>query len=330
MQFRACARLAHLIQVNRSAGACPLALRHANRPRSSPPEPAPWAAWMSPPSGRASAGRCRAATARGSRTSRSRACTARPARSRSRRRWPACRACAACRSTAPRRRRAWSGRPPRQALATGSRRCSGPATAALPAADLLAAAPRRRAQRLLLWRWLVAGFCMMQVMMYAVPGLRRRSPARSRPTSQALLRWASWILTLPVLLFSCRPFFAVGLARPAPAPHRHGRAGGAGHRRSPSAPAPPPPSIPTGPLGGEVWFDSLTHVRVLPAVRAAAGAAAARPHGRLARSADAPAAGHASSGSRPTASSSAWRCAGSRPATASACCPARSSRPTAS
>jgi Cu2+-exporting ATPase len=39
----------------------------------------------------------------------------------------------------------------------------------LPAATSSAAVPRRQAQRLLLWRWLVAGFCMMQVMMYAVP-----------------------------------------------------------------------------------------------------------------------------------------------------------------
>jgi Cu2+-exporting ATPase len=71
----------------------------------------------------------------------------------------------------------------------------------------------------LLWRWLVAGFCMMQVMMYAC---RRTSPspATSRPTSQALLRWASWLLTLPVLLFSCRPFFASALRD-----LRHGRIG---------------------------------------------------------------------------------------------------------
>ncbi|RYY53394.1 MAG: heavy-metal-associated domain-containing protein, partial [Comamonadaceae bacterium] len=40
---------------------------------------------------------------------------------------------------------------------------------ALPAGDQLAAQPRQRAQKLLLWRWLVAGFCMMQVMMYALP-----------------------------------------------------------------------------------------------------------------------------------------------------------------
>ena len=41
--------------------------------------------------------------------------------------------------------------------------------AALPANDPLAAEGRRQARRLLLWRWLVGGFCMMQVMMYATP-----------------------------------------------------------------------------------------------------------------------------------------------------------------
>src|SRR5690242_15313653 len=33
----------------------------------------------------------------------------------------------------------------------------------VPAGDLIAAVPRLHAQRLMLWRWLVAGFCMMQV-----------------------------------------------------------------------------------------------------------------------------------------------------------------------
>src|SRR6476469_5790129 len=38
-----------------------------------------------------------------------------------------------------------------------------------PTSGQLQAATRRQAQRQLLWRWLVAGFCMMQVMMYAAP-----------------------------------------------------------------------------------------------------------------------------------------------------------------
>ena len=77
---------------------------------------------------------------------------------------------------------------------------------AAPAGDLLASAPRRRAQRMLLWRWLVAGFCMMQVMMYAAPAYVAQ-PGEITPDIEALLRWASWLLTLPVMLFSCRPFF---------------------------------------------------------------------------------------------------------------------------
>jgi Cu2+-exporting ATPase len=81
---------------------------------------------------------------------------------------------------------------------------------ALPAGDLLLAGRRLQAQRLMLWRWLVAGFCMMQVMMYAAPAYL--APAGEiTPDLQALLGWASWVLTLPVLLFSCWPFFAAAL-----------------------------------------------------------------------------------------------------------------------
>jgi Cu2+-exporting ATPase len=81
---------------------------------------------------------------------------------------------------------------------------------ALPAGDLLRAGRRVQAQRLMLWRWLVAGFCMMQVMMYAAPAYLA-APGEITPDLQALLGWASWVLTLPVLLFSCWPFFAAAL-----------------------------------------------------------------------------------------------------------------------
>jgi len=81
---------------------------------------------------------------------------------------------------------------------------------AVPAGDLLASAQRQKEQRLLLWRWLVAGFCMMQVMMYAVPAYVA-APGEITPDIEALLRWASWVLTLPVVLFSCWPFFAAAL-----------------------------------------------------------------------------------------------------------------------
>ncbi len=77
---------------------------------------------------------------------------------------------------------------------------------ALPAADAFMQDQRRKQQRLLLWRWLVAGFCMMQVMMYAWPAYVA-NPGEMTSDMLNLLRWASWILSLPVLLFSCAPFF---------------------------------------------------------------------------------------------------------------------------
>jgi Cu2+-exporting ATPase len=77
----------------------------------------------------------------------------------------------------------------------------------LPAGDQFAARLRLQEQRLLLWRWLVAAFCMMQVMMYAVPAYVAL-PGEMTPDAAGLLRWASWLLSLPVVLFSCRPFFS--------------------------------------------------------------------------------------------------------------------------
>jgi Cu2+-exporting ATPase len=64
----------------------------------------------------------------------------------------------------------------------------------------------RKQQRLLMWRWLVAGLCMMQIMMYAMPTYVAE-PGEMTPDIERLLRWASWVLTLPVLLFSSAPFF---------------------------------------------------------------------------------------------------------------------------
>ncbi len=69
---------------------------------------------------------------------------------------------------------------------------------------------RRKQQRLLTWRWLVAGFCMMQVMMYAYPAYVA-NPGEITPDVLNLLRWASWVLTLPVMLFSSGPFFTSAL-----------------------------------------------------------------------------------------------------------------------
>ena len=127
---------------------------------------------------------------------------------------------------------------------------------AVPAGDLLAGAPREKERRVLLWRWLVAGFCMMQVMMYSTPAYL--APAGDiTPDIASLLGWASWVLTLPVVLFSCWPFYAsawrdvrnrvVGMDVPV--------ALGILIAFAASSAA---TFDTTGPLGHEVWFDSVT------------------------------------------------------------------------
>ncbi|KWT94119.1 Type cbb3 cytochrome oxidase biogenesis protein CcoI [Variovorax sp. WDL1] len=115
---------------------------------------------------------------------------------------------------------------------------------------------RSREARLALWRWLVAGFCMMQVMMYAYPAYIAQ-PGDMTSDAAQLLRWASWVLTLPVIMFSCGPFF-----RSALLDLRRRRIGmdlpvalGIAITFVVSTAATFDAS---GPLGGEVYFDSLT------------------------------------------------------------------------
>jgi P-type Cu2+ transporter len=76
----------------------------------------------------------------------------------------------------------------------------------LPASEAFTPDHGRQMARLALWRWLVAGFCMMQVMMYATPTYFA-APGEISPEIVQLLRWASWVLSLPVVFFSCGPFF---------------------------------------------------------------------------------------------------------------------------
>jgi Cu2+-exporting ATPase len=78
---------------------------------------------------------------------------------------------------------------------------------AVPANDAFASERRRMETRKALWRWLVAGLCMMQVMMYAYPAYTAH-PGDLTLEMEQLLRWASWVLSLPVMLFSCGPFFS--------------------------------------------------------------------------------------------------------------------------
>ena len=70
------------------------------------------------------------------------------------------------------------------------------------AGELAAGRERRRA----LWRMFVAGFAMMQVMMYALPAYF--SAGEMTPDASQLMRWASFALTVPVILWSAGPFFS--------------------------------------------------------------------------------------------------------------------------
>lgn len=126
----------------------------------------------------------------------------------------------------------------------------------LPANDAFAIDVRRKERRAALWRWLVAGLCMMQVMMYAYPAYTAAPGDLSREMEQ-LLRWASWVLSLPVLLFSCGPFFSsawrdllarrIGMDLPV--------ALGIAVTFAVSSAG---TFEPGGPFGREVYFDSLT------------------------------------------------------------------------
>ncbi|MEY4138026.1 MAG: hypothetical protein RLZZ371_208 [Pseudomonadota bacterium] len=78
---------------------------------------------------------------------------------------------------------------------------------ALPANDAFARERRLTESRKALWRMMVAGLCMMQVMMYAYPAYTAQ-PGDLSTEMEQLLRWASWVLTLPVIFFSCGPFFS--------------------------------------------------------------------------------------------------------------------------
>jgi Cu2+-exporting ATPase len=81
---------------------------------------------------------------------------------------------------------------------------------AVPANDAFANDRRKAETRRALWRMGVAGLCMMQVMMYAWPAYVAGGGDLT-PEMSHLLRWASWVLTLPVILFSCGPFFSSAL-----------------------------------------------------------------------------------------------------------------------
>ena len=126
----------------------------------------------------------------------------------------------------------------------------------LPMQQALSISERLRETRQALWRLFVAGFCAMQVMMYAWPAYVTE-PGEIPADIDQLLRWASWVLSLPVVFFASGPFFSSAWRD-----LKHGRVG-----------MDTPVSIgilvtflassgatfdPSGPWGYEVWYDSLT------------------------------------------------------------------------
>lgn len=64
----------------------------------------------------------------------------------------------------------------------------------------------QRERRAMLWRVFVAGFASMQVMMYLVPTYLA-GDGEMDPSYRQLFYWASFLLTLPVMFYSCGPFY---------------------------------------------------------------------------------------------------------------------------
>ncbi|MFM8502127.1 MAG: heavy metal translocating P-type ATPase [Fluviibacter sp.] len=64
----------------------------------------------------------------------------------------------------------------------------------------------QKERRAMLWRLAVSGLGMMQVMMYAYPTYIANDGDLA-PDIEALLRWSSLLLTLPVIFYACGPFF---------------------------------------------------------------------------------------------------------------------------
>ena len=127
---------------------------------------------------------------------------------------------------------------------------------AAPATPEGAEALRRRERRTTLWRLLVAAFCAMQVMMLATPAYVASAGALE-PDLRQLLNWGSWVLSVPALWFAGAPFLLagwrglmrarIGMETPV--------ALGLAVTFCVSTVATFDPS---GPVGHEVWFDSLT------------------------------------------------------------------------
>ncbi|MEO6745591.1 MAG: cation-translocating P-type ATPase [Caldimonas sp.] len=127
---------------------------------------------------------------------------------------------------------------------------------AVPDGAASARALRVAEERAALWRLFVAAFCMMQVMMVAAPAYFAE-PGSIAPDHARLLLWASWLLSIPVIVFSAAPMFGaawrglrerrIGMDLPV--------ALGVGVTFIASSAA---AFDPAGPFGREAYFDSLT------------------------------------------------------------------------
>jgi Cu2+-exporting ATPase len=78
---------------------------------------------------------------------------------------------------------------------------------AWPDAAARAGNERLLERRKLLWRLLVAAFCMMQIMMVTTMQYVA-GPGVIPQDLWNLMNWAGWVLSLPVMFFSCGPFFS--------------------------------------------------------------------------------------------------------------------------
>ncbi|MBI5924179.1 MAG: cation-translocating P-type ATPase [Aquabacterium sp.] len=78
---------------------------------------------------------------------------------------------------------------------------------AWPDAAARAGNERLLERRKLLWRLSVAAFCMMQIMMVTTMQYVAGPDAIPRDLWN-LMNWAGWVLSLPVMFFSCGPFFS--------------------------------------------------------------------------------------------------------------------------
>jgi len=126
----------------------------------------------------------------------------------------------------------------------------------LPMRHALSVEARLAETRLLMWRLFVAAFCTMQVMMYSWP-FYITEPGEIPEVYAHLLRWANWMLSVPVVLFSSMPFFQsawrdlrlwrIGMDMPVSIGILVTFIASTGATFNP-----------TGVWGPEIWFDSLT------------------------------------------------------------------------